>query len=207
LPALALGLPSEVALRRPDIRAAEARLHGATAGIGVARAYLYPSVRLGANFGYESYLASEFADWGTRTWSVVPAVNLPLFDGGRRKRVVLLHELEQREAAVAYQRTVLEAWHEIDDALSGYAAEQQQVRHLTIRERTAREAYELAQARYDGGITDFMTVLDSQRGYLQARRDLVESEGRLSIRVVTINKVIGNAPMSGWPKAELQTAS
>jgi len=194
LPDLSLGLPSEIALRRPDIRAAEARLHRATASIGVAQAELYPSIRLGARFGYESYLSGEFADWGSRSWSVGPSLNLPLFDRGRRRSVVRLRELEQQEAAVNYQQTVLGAWQEIDDALSAYTAEQQRARQLASRERSAREAYELAQARYEGGMVDFMAVLDSQRGYLQARRDLAVSEGRLATRYVMINKAVGNAP-------------
>lgn len=194
LPDLAIGLPSEVALRRPDIRAAEARLHGAVASIGVARADLYPSIRLGAKFGFESSLSGEFSDWGGRTWSVGPSLNLPIFDHGRRKATVQLRELQQQEAAVNYQRTVLKAWQEIDDALSAYSAEQQQAQELQIRNDAAIDAYQLAQARYDGGITDFTAVLDAQRGYLQARRDLVGSEGRLSTRYVTVNKAIGNAP-------------
>lgn len=195
LPDLALGLPSEVAQQRPDIRAAEARLHRATAKIGVAQADLYPSIRLGARFGYDSYLSGEFSDWGSRTWSLGPSLNLPLFDGGRRKSVVQLRELEQQEAAVSYQQTVLKAWQEIDDALSAYTAEQQQAQQLEVRVRSARDAYQLAQARYEGGTVDFITVLDSQRGYLQARRDLAASEGRLNTRYVTINKVIGNTPL------------
>ena len=195
LPDLALGLPSEVAQQRPDIRAAEARLHRATARIGVAQADLYPSIRLGARFGYESYLSGEFSDWGSRIWSIGPSLNLPLFDGGRRKSVVQLRELEQQEAAVSYQQTVLKAWQEIDDALSAYTAEQQQAQQLEVRVRSARDAYQLAQARYEGGTVDFITVLDSQRGYLQARRDLAASEGRLNTRYVTINKVIGNTPL------------
>ena len=97
LPDLALGLPSEVALRRPDLRAAEARLHQTTASIGIARAELYPSIRLGARVGYESYLSGEFAEWGSRTWSIGPTLSLPLFDRGRRARVVQLRELEQQE--------------------------------------------------------------------------------------------------------------
>jgi outer membrane protein TolC len=194
LPDLALGLPSEVALRRPDIYAAEARLHRATAAIGVARAELYPSIRLGARFGYESYLGSEFADWGSRTWSGGAVLDLPLFDGGRRRSVVQLRELEQQEAAVAYQQTVLKAWQEIDDALSTYAAEQQRREQLELRLRSAADAYELAQARYEGGTTDFINVLDTQRSYLQARRDLVASEGRMNTRYVTINKAVGNVP-------------
>jgi NodT family efflux transporter outer membrane factor (OMF) lipoprotein len=193
LPDLALGLPSEVARRRPDIRAAEARLHSATAGIGIARADLYPSIVLGARAGHESYLAGEFFDWGSRTWSVGLSLDLPLFDRGRRKSVVQLRELQQQEAAVAYQRTVLQAWQEIDDALNGYTAERQQATDLQTRVRSARQAYELARARYDGGTVDFIAVLDSQRSYLQARRDLVASNGRISNWYVTVNKAIGNA--------------
>lgn len=193
-PDLALGLPSELALRRPDIRAAEAQLHRATAGIGVARADLYPSIRLGAKFGHESYLRGEFGDWGSRTWSIGPSLNLPLFDHGRRKSVVQLRELEQQEAAVNYQRTVLQAWQEIDDALNGYAAERQQAQQMQARLNSTRKAYELARARYDGGTVDFTVVLDGQRAYLQARRDLVASQGRLGNRYVMVNRVIGNVP-------------
>jgi len=194
LPDLALGLPSEVALRRPDIRAAEAQLHRATASIGVAQAELYPSVRLGAKFGYESYLQGEFIDWGSRTWSVGPSMSLPLFDHGRRKSIVQLRELEQQEAAVNYQRTVLQAWQEIDDALNSYAAERQQEQELQTRRDSLCQAYELSQARYKGGATDLTSLLDSQRAYLQAQLDLVLSQGQLSKKFIVVNKVLGNVP-------------
>jgi NodT family efflux transporter outer membrane factor (OMF) lipoprotein len=194
LPDLTLGLPSELASRRPDIAAAEARLRSATAGIGIARAALYPSIRLGARFGSESYLGTEFLSWGSRLWSVGPSLDLPVFDRGRRKSIVHLRELEQQEAAVAYQRTVLAAWKEIDDALTGYSAERQQLRELIEREQSSQRSYELAQARYDGGAVDFVAVLDSQRVLLQARFDRVASEGRLLARFVAINRALGNAP-------------
>lgn len=194
LPDLALGLPSEVARRRPDIRAAEARLHNATASIGIAQADLYPSIRLGAHFGYESVIDSEFSAWGSRTWSVGPSLSLPLFDRGRRKSVVQLRELEQQEAAVAFQKAVLQAWQEIDDALSAYSAERQQAKELQARMDASQQAYELAKARYDGGTVDFLAVLDGQRSYLQARRDLAASQGRMNTRFVTVNKVLGHVP-------------
>jgi NodT family efflux transporter outer membrane factor (OMF) lipoprotein len=194
LPDLALGLPSEVADRRPDIAAAEARLRAATAGIGIARAALYPSIRLGARFGSESYQGTEFLSWGSTFWSIGPSLDLPIFDHGRRKSVVQLRELEQQEAAVAYQRTVLGAWKEIDDALTAYTAEQQQRAELSARVRSARQAYDLAQARYEGGTVDFVAVLDSYRGYIQAGADLVASEGRLLVQFVNINRALGNAP-------------
>ena len=192
LPDLALGLPSEVARRRPDIRATEARLHSATAGIGVARADLYPSISLGGHLGYDSYLSGEFFDAGSRTGSLGVGLNLPLFDRGRRKSVVQLRELQQQEAAVAYQRTVLQAWQEIDEALNGYTAARQQAAELESQVHSAGQAYELAQARYDGGAVDFIAVLDSQRSYLHARRELAASNGRLSAWFVTVNKAIGN---------------
>ena len=197
LPVLALGLPSEIALRRPDIRAAEARLHNATANIDVAKADLYPSIRLGGGFDLESYRSENLFDWASRAWSIGPSISLPLFDGGRRKRVVQLRELEQKEAAVAYQKTVLKAWQEIDDALNAYTAEQQQNDKLTARLESARAAFELASARYRGGIITWLDVIDSQRAMFQALRDLAESNGRLGTRFVALNKAIGNSPPSG----------
>lgn len=194
LPDLSLGLPSEVAQRRPDIRAAQARLQQATARIGVAQADLYPSIRLGARFGYESYLSGEFSDWGSRTWSIGPVLNLPLFDHGRRKSVVQLRELEQQEAAVAYQKTVLQAWQEIDNALNGYAATQQQRAQLRVREQATLDAYRIAQARRDAGLIDFLVVLDARRSYLQVRRDLVDCEALLRGQFIAVNKALGNAP-------------
>lgn len=194
LPDLALGLPSQVARRRPDIRAAEARLHSATAGIGIAKADLYPDIRLGAGLGLESFLDSEISAWGSRTWSVGPSLSLPIFDHGRRQGVVQLRELQQQEAAVAFQRTVLQAWQEIDDALSGYRAAQRQARALQRRVDAASLAYRLAQARYAGGASDFLAVLDSRHAWLQARRDLAAGQGRLDISFVAVNKALGNAP-------------
>jgi outer membrane protein TolC len=119
-------------------------------------------------------------------------LDLPLFDRGKRRSEVELRKLQQQEAAVAYQRTVLQAWQEIDEALNGYTAEHQQAAELQTRVNSAEQAYGLARARYDGGMVDFVTVLDSQRGYLQARRDLTASTGRLSSWFVTVNKAIGN---------------
>lgn len=203
LPDYTLGLPSEVARRRPDIRVAEAQLHQATASVGIAQADLYPSIRLGASFGYESFDKSRFGDWGSRTWSVGPTLDLPIFDNGRRRATVKLRELEQQQAAITYQQTVLKAWYEVDDALSGYSAEGEKYRHLQIKARSSAQSYEWAQTRYRGGLIDFLEVLDTQRSYLKARRDLVASEGRLHTRFVAIQKAIA----AGIPVATIAFAT
>ncbi len=192
LPDLSLGLPSEVARRRPDIRAAESRLHAATAQIGVARAALYPSIRLGGKFGYESTTSGNLGDWGSRTWSVGPALDLPLFDHGRRTSVVKLRELQQQEAAVAYQHTVLQAWKEIDDALSNYAALQHQRKALEQRTALAADAQGLAQARFDAGTVDFLAVIEAQRAAIQARNELARNAGSLAAAFAQVNRAVGN---------------
>lgn len=196
LPDLSPGLPSEVARRRPDIRAAEAQLHAATANIGVAVAELYPSIRLGASFGYSSFESGDLSDWGSRQWAVGPSLSVPIFDNGRRRSQVTLRKLEQQEAAVNYQQTVLKAWQEVDDALSGYGAERQRNAQLQARLGSAGQAYDMARARYAGGMTDFLVELDAQRNYLQARRDLVDSDGQLRLDLVALYKALGGgAPL------------
>ena len=191
LPDLALGMPSDAVARRPDIRAALARLHAATAGIGIATAELYPRFTLGASVGLESVSASQFGNWGSRAWSVGPSLSLPLFEQGRRRATVELRELEQQEAAVAFQQTVLKAWHEIDSALTGYTAERQRLQQLAAKENSSRAAWTLAQMRYAGGLTDLVPVLEARRALLQAQRDYAQSSSALAIRLISIYKALG----------------
>jgi len=106
---------------------------------------------------------------------------------------VTLRDLQQQEAAVAYQQTVLKAWHEIDDALSAYAAERQRHLQLADKERQSRDAWELARVRYEHGLTDFLVQLDAQRTLLQAQRDQVDSGGRLAMDLVVLTKALGRA--------------
>nr|WP_287856823.1 efflux transporter outer membrane subunit [Klebsiella sp.] len=194
LPTLQLGIPSDVARNRPDIRAAEARLHSATARIGVAEAELYPSITLGARIGMDTYSADNFTEWGSRSWSVGPSLNLPLFDRGRRKATVVLRETDQQQAAVDYHKTVLKAWQEIDDALSRYSAAQQKLKEQQIRADSASQALALIQARYDGGLSNFIDVLDAQRNNIQARQALALSQRDLMTAWSAVNRAVGNYP-------------
>lgn len=194
LPDLSLGMPSQVSLNRPDVRAAVARLHAATAAVGVATADLYPAIRLGGGFNLESYRNENLFDWGSRSWSIGPSLSLPLFDGGRRRSVIALRRLEEREAAVAFQQTMLRAWQEIDDALSGYTADRQQQDRLMAREGNAARALALVEARYRAGAINYLPVIDARRAHLQAQRELADTEGRMRGRFVAINKAIGNVP-------------
>jgi outer membrane protein TolC len=104
---------------------------------------------------------------------------------------VTLRELQQQEAAVSYQQTVLRAWHEVDDALSAYTAERLRNVQLAERERSSRDALQLARVRYDHGLTDFLVQLDAQRTWLQAQREYTESTSRLALGLVAVSKALG----------------
>ena len=197
LPDLALGLPSELARRRPDIRQAEAKLHSATAAIGVAVADFYPRLTLGAKFDLESVSSRDLLEWSSRHWTIGPSLEIPIFDMGRRRSVVTLRELQEQEAAVAYQRTVLQAWHEVDTALSAYAAERQRNEQLAKREKASRDAYGLAHTLYLNGATGFLSELDAQRSMLAAQRDFARSNGQFAIRLVAIYKALGGGGSLG----------
>lgn len=189
-----LGVPAEVARRRPDIRRAEARLHAATADTGVAVADLYPRITLTGNFVFQSLEASDLTEWGARQWVVGPSLYLPVFDNGRRRAVVELRELQQQEAAVAYQRTVLQAWHEIENALSAYTAEQKRNEELAAGVAASKDAYELASLRYRHGLTNFLVALDAERTLLQAERAYSDSNTLISTQLVALYKALGG----GW---------
>ena len=189
-----VGIPSEVARHRPDIRVAEEKLHAATADIGVAVADLYPRFVLTGSFSTQTLRAADVTDWAARQWSLGPSLSLPLFDGGRRRAIVELRKAEQQEAAVNYQRTVLRAWHEIDDALSGYAAEQVRNAELAESVRSSRAALEVANTRYEHGLTNFLSALDAQRTLLRTQRDYADSSTAIATRLVALYKALGG----GW---------
>lgn len=190
-PALDLGLPSEFAARRADVQAALAELHAATANIGVAIADLYPQIKLGASAGFQSLTAERFGEWSTRQWSVGPSLELPVFDGGRRRAVVKLRELAQQEAAVRFQRTVLTAWHEVDDAVSDYNAERLGHDEMVERVRSAKLSLSVAKQRYFKGLTSFVPVLDAQRTESDVKAAYAQHQARLWSSWLGVLKSIG----------------
>lgn len=191
LPEFSLGLPSELARSRPDVAAAEAQLHSATANIGLAKADLYPRVVLGASFGLETTSAEKFGEWGSRQWSVGPSLSIPIFDRGRRHSIVNLRELQQQEAAVTYQQTVLKAWHEVEGALAAYRAEQLRGTRLQEKVSLAEEQETLAQVRYSKGAINYLPLSNAQFNRLEAKRDLTESRGRQKTLLVALYKALG----------------
>jgi NodT family efflux transporter outer membrane factor (OMF) lipoprotein len=195
-PDVPMGLPSELAQRRPDIQRAEAALHRATAAIGVAKADFYPRLSLGASFGFQALDGSDFGAWNSRDWSYGPSLYLPIFQGGRLTGTLALREHQQQAAAIDYQRTVLAAWHEVDNAMTDYGAEQ---RHYTALNRAVvdnQQALDMARQRYKEGAIDFLNVLTVQRALLDTQSALVVSATQATLDRVQLYKALGG----GWPQ-------
>ncbi|MBC2659480.1 efflux transporter outer membrane subunit [Pseudomonas sp. MSSRFD41] len=203
---LAIGLPSQLAERRPDIRQAEARLHAATASIGVAKGDFYPRITLSGNFGSQAMQLADFGSWNSRQYSFGPQFSLPLFDGGRLRGVLKLREAQQQEAAVAYQQTVLRAWHEIDDQLTRYNASQLRRDSLAEAVRQNQIALRTAQQQYIEGVVDFVNVLTVQGALLATQEQLVESSAGVSLAMVGLYKALGGGWESVYPLASQGSA-
>jgi len=192
-PALPIGLPSDLARRRPDIREAEARLHAATARIGVAVGDLFPRLTLGASGGVQSQSASDLLKWASRFGSIGPTFEMPLFDGSRWA-TVRLQNVRAQEAALDYERTVLAALHEVENALVAYKADQDRGVSLAAAVEQSRDALNLARGRYESGVANFIDVLDAERTLQQNQLSLATNTTAISTDLVAVYRALGG----GW---------
>jgi len=189
-----LGLPSDLARRRPDIRQAEAQLHAATANIGVAVADFYPSVKLNGSLGYDGLEAQNMFKATALQYMVGPQVSVPLFQGGRLRSTLQLREAQQAEAAIAYQKVVLQAWHDVVNAMVAFRDEQKRRDRLKAQVDHAKQVLSLSRTRYSDGVTEFLTVLDAERSLFAAQQQLAVSTTNVSLDLVQLYRALGG----GW---------
>jgi NodT family efflux transporter outer membrane factor (OMF) lipoprotein len=190
---VSIGLPAELARRRPDIREAEANLHAATAEIGVAVADLFPRLTLSAMGGFQSETTGNLLSWASRFGSFGPALDLPVLDRGRWK-TVRLYGVRAREAALAYQSTVLNALHEVENSAAAYHAELERRTWLDATVVQNRDALMLSRQRYENGVITFIDVLGMERSLQQNELALADSTTAASADLVGLYRALGG----GW---------
>ena len=185
------GVPSVVLQRRPDVMQAELQLMAANANIGAARAAFFPRITLNSSIGTSSdQLTGLFAP-GSLAWGFVPQITLPIFDYGRNKAGLTSAERDRDIFLARYEKAIQSAFREVADALAlnGTVGEQLQAQQSLTD--ASSESYRLAQARYQGGVTGYLSVLDSQRSLYAAQQGLIGVNlARLS-NLVTLYKVLG----------------
>jgi NodT family efflux transporter outer membrane factor (OMF) lipoprotein len=201
---LPVGVPSELAQRRPDIQEAEALLRASVADIGAARADFYPRLQLSGRLGLEAFDAGDLGDWGSRTFAVGPVLHLPVFQGGRLKSNLALTQARHQVAAIRYQRTVLAAWHEVDAALRSYETERLRQESLELAQQQASVALVVARRAYGQGSVDITSVLSAQRTQLGAQAALADCATASALSVVSLYRALGG----GWsPEVSTEAAN
>lgn len=193
-PEVPAGLPSELLRRRPDIRAAEANLHAATAQIGVATADLYPNFALTGTMGWQSNKLANWFDSRSRSWAVGPTANWTIFQGGSIISNIRVQEALRDQAFLAYRQTVLTAFGDVENALVALAQEQIHRKALTDAVTYNRQAVDLSMKLYTEGNTDFLNVLNAQRSLFIVQDALVRSDSNLATDLVSLYKALGG----GW---------
>ncbi len=189
-----VGIPADIIRRRPDLRAAERRLAAQTARIGVAAADLYPRFTLSGTFGFQATDFDHALDGRSVTYGLGPAVRWNIFDGLRNLNRITAQETVVHQAYVAYEQTLLLALENVEGSMVSYKREQDRYDALGRAVDAARQAAQLAEVRYDDGLTDFQSVLDVQRSLVTLENALSRSRGQVAINLVALYKALGG----GW---------
>ncbi len=196
-PVVPVGLPSELTERRPDVQQAEAQLHSATADIGEAEAEFFPKVTLSGSVSVQATQfknLGNFGAYGALQYSAGPSVTIPVFEGGRLKFQLELRKAQQQEAAVQYQQVVLQAFHDVNNALTAYSSEQVRRDQLSYAVDQARHALTIARQQYVQGLSTFLDVLTAQRTALDLEQQYADSTTNVSTNLVQLYKALGG----GW---------
>ncbi len=193
-PLVPVGLPSSLLERRPDIQAAEHMLVAANARIGVAKAAYFPQITLTASGGYQSSALTSLFAGPSGFWSFGGQLTQPIFAGGRIRSGVKLARANADEAVMVYQQSLQQAFREVADALIAYQKNQEFRQQQDLLTRAAQDAKLLSQARYRGGVTSYLEVLDSDTRYLSAQLTLAQAELNERLAVVQLYGALGG----GW---------
>ena len=203
LPALnAIGTPEQLLRRRPDVRVAERRLAAATARVGVAVGDLFPKVTLVGAVGYSAPTFGDFGQSEARFFTVGPGITWAAFDLGR-VRARISSAKDQTDAALgAYQSAVLGALEDTEGALLNYGHAQTRREALGVAAAASDKAADLARKRFEGGLIDFLEVLDAERTALSAELLLSQSRSDTATSLVAVYKALG----AGWDMAAVHDA-
>ena len=196
---VAVGIPTDLLRRRPDIRKAEMDALAQSARIGVVVANLYPAFSLTGSFGFVSSNASgsslgDMFNWGNQFYRFGPSVQWNIFNYGQITNQVRAQDAAFEVNILNYQNQVLKAQKEVEDALIGFLMSQNSAEYLAESTDSAQRALDLAILQYNEGITDFTTVLTAEQELLRQQDEFAQTLGSISINLVGIYRALGG----GW---------
>jgi outer membrane protein, multidrug efflux system len=194
-----VGSPADMLRRRPDIRSAELNLEASTDLVGVAISNLFPKVTFTGSFGFAAAAPGGFGTAASRTYGIGPSIYWPAFDLGRVHEQIAGARAGAVIALDQYHGTVLNALEETEDALVTHARDRDQLTHAEDAASASATAARLAKIRYQGGLVDFLSVLDAERTQLQAEDALAQDRTEAATSLIAVYKALGG----GWETAPL----
>jgi len=202
LPPIPVGLPSDLLQRRPDVASAERSMAAANARIGVARAAYYPSILLGSGFGepnagWQSNTLATLFEAPSRLWSVGLSATQTLFDAGKTRANVRIANADYTAAVAAYRQTVLTAMEEVENGITGLATLDRAVTQADASVKSAEDAFDIATARYRGGVDTYLEMITAQQVLLSNQRQAVQIQGQQFATAVYLVKALGG----GWSQS------
>jgi len=195
---IAVGIPADTIRQRPDVRAAEFTLQAEIARSGQQEAARYPNLSLNASWGWQAFSMATLGGSGTLVRSLAGSLAATLFDGGRIKNRIAVQNAVQEQALISYERSVLTALEDVENALSAYANGRDRVAARQRAADSARKAAELARTLYQAGSTDFQTVLETDRTRLSAEDALASADADVLTAVIQLYKALGG----GWQHSD-----
>lgn len=191
---LPAGLPSDLLLRRPDIRQSEHLLQAANANIGAARAAFFPTISLTSSVGASSLELSKLFSKPAATWAFSPQISVPIFDGGKNLAALDAAQVSKRIEVAQYEKAIQTAFREVADALAGKGSFERQVAARETLVAAEQKRYTLANARYRQGVDNYLNVLSAQQDLYSAQQGFIQARfARLSSQIA-LYKALGG----GW---------
>lgn len=169
-PAVPSAVPSALLSARPDLRAAERTMAAANARVGVATADFYPRISIGADAGFRSGHYRTLFDSRSFAWGILPNIRIPIFEGGRLNANLERARSRYAETYAEYRQAIVRAFGEAEDALAGIDLLARQANANRMAVRAAEQAFEISRRQFEGGLVNYLSVLDSERTYLDGQR-------------------------------------
>jgi NodT family efflux transporter outer membrane factor (OMF) lipoprotein len=192
---IAASLPSELVHRRPDIRAAEAQLHAASAAIGVATANLYPNITLSGSLTQQALTPGGLFNGAAAAWTMAANLTAPLYDGGRL-RAERRAAVDGYQAALAdYRQVILHSFGDVADSLQALSNDDEQFNSQAVAAQTAAAARDLARRSYAVGNSGILDVLDAERSTAQAQLGLSRARAQRLIDTARLYMSLGGTPV------------
>lgn len=194
LPSVPSALPSSVLAHRPDIAVAEQNLISANAQIGIAKAAYYPSIKLTGMLGQQSLDLTNFISNPAKIWELTPSVSLPIFSAGAIASGVKIAQADHAKTLLQYQKTIVAAFNDVDNALGQNATAQERLKHQALSTQAIRKAFNQARLRYQVGNIAYTDLLVVQQQWLQASQSHLIAQQNALIQTVNLYKALGG----GW---------